>query len=66
LRKWRERSAHLCSLHDVYEHLVPPPAHAITFEEVDGRSGTLACQGPAVKQALRREDDFHPQSAQRG
>jgi peptidoglycan/xylan/chitin deacetylase (PgdA/CDA1 family) len=66
LQKWRERSAHLCSLHDVYEHLVPPPAHAITFEEVDGRSGTLACQGPAVKQALRREDDFHPQSAQRG
>jgi undecaprenyl phosphate-alpha-L-ara4FN deformylase len=67
LRKWLEGSVQLCSLSDLHEQLArPPAAHALIFDTVKGRSGTLACQGPAMGPVqLAGEDDLHAQSAQR-
>lgn len=49
LQQWRNRSLQLCSLRDLYLHLSQNlPAHAVDFRGVAGRSGSLACQGPAL------------------
>ncbi len=46
---WLDRSLIPCSLRDLYQHLPEEPSpHAVVFREIRGRSGRLACQGPAV------------------
>lgn len=51
LQRWLDHSMQACSLREIYQHLpsVPPPAHAICFASIEGRSGELACQGPAAQ-----------------
>jgi undecaprenyl phosphate-alpha-L-ara4FN deformylase len=52
LQQWREHSLLPCSLSDLYQHLSQTlPTHAVDFREVAGRSGSLACQGPALSPA---------------
>ena len=51
LQRWIDHSMQPCSLREIYRHLpdLPPPAHAICFAAVEGRSGELAVQGPAAQ-----------------
>lgn len=47
LKRWLERSMQPCSLREIYRDLsLAPPSREIRFKEIDGRSGTLACQVP--------------------
>lgn len=51
-RRWLSHLINPCTLREAYlRHEGPLPAHAIRFDAVDGRSGTLACQAPAVSAA---------------
>lgn len=49
LQHWLAHRMQIGSLRAIYRDLTyPPPAHAICFDRIRGRSGTLACQGPAL------------------
>jgi len=55
LQSWLGHSMQPCSLRGTYRDLThAPPAHEIRFESIDGRSGTLACQGPPRQHRLSR------------
>lgn len=46
LQQWLELSMQPCSMREAFRQLpVPLPEHAIHFGTVEGRSGTVACQG---------------------
>jgi len=50
LQKWIDHSMTPCSLREVHQSLPQQlPPHVLTFDSVDGRSGTLACQGVAAR-----------------
>jgi len=62
LRHWLDHGMQPCSLRELYRHLSPEPAaHVICFENIKGRSGTLACQGPPVRSEALPGFDEHPQ-----
>lgn len=49
LQRWLDHSMQPCSLRELYSRLSHGlPANAISFENIKGRSGDLACHGPSV------------------
>lgn len=56
LQHWLDRGMQPCALREIYRHLPDvPSAHEIRFGPIEGRSGELACQGPAANVDISTE-----------